>query len=147
MDFGSDDSPANGSSIALLAEWEDGPVALLAGDAFAGVLQTSLEHLLDGRRRLPLDVFKVPHHGSVGNLTPELLELLACRAYLVSTNGAVFGHPHERAVELLVQHHGHRARPRIVFNYHSETTAPFASQSIGGRRCTVVYPEGSGITL
>ena len=147
MEFGSDDSPANGSSIALLAEWQDGPTVLVAGDAFAGVLQASVEHLLDGRPRLPLDVFKVPHHGSVANLTPDLLGLLACRAYMVSTNGAVFGHPHDRAVELLVEHHGHRARPRIVFNYRSETTAPFASELIGGRRCTVVYPEGSGITL
>ena len=147
MEFGADPSPANGSSIALLAEWEDGPTALLAGDAFAGVLQASVEHLLDGRGRLPLDVFKLPHHGSVSNLTTDLLDLLTCRAYMISTSGAVFGHPHQRAIELLIEHHGHRARPRLVFNYRSDTTAMFASEQIGGRKCTVVYPEGSGITF
>lgn len=147
LEFGADPSPANGSSIALLAEWEDGPTVLLAGDAFAGVLQASIEALLGTEQRLQLDAFKLPHHGSVSNVTAALLDLLACRAYLVSTSGVQFGHPHRRAVDLIVEHHQHRAKPRFVFNHRSETTAPYESGDIAGRRCDVVYPEGVSVKL
>lgn len=145
LEFGADPSQANGSSIALVAEWEDGPAALLAGDAFAGVLEVSVRRLLAERRssRLDLDVFKVPHHGSVSNLTEELLDLLRCATYMISTSGAQFGHPHQRAIELLVEHHHHRARPRLIFNYHSETTSSYATELVAGRRCKVHYPQGS----
>ena len=149
MAFGSDTSIANGSSIALLAEWDDGPAALLAGDAFAGVLEASVRRLLAdrGETALDLDVFKVPHHGSAANITEELLGLLRCRAYMVSTNGTQFGHPHATAMELLVTKHRHRARPRIIFNHHCATTAPYAAELLGGEACRVHYPAGTGLTL
>lgn len=149
MTFGSDPSKANGSSIGLLAEWRDGPTALLAGDAFAGVLEASVRHLLTdrGRQVLDLDVFKVPHHGSMGNLTEELLGLLRCKTYMISTNGTQFGHPHRRAIELLVESHRHRARPRLIFNHHSDTTSPFATELIAGTTCKVHYPQGTGVTV
>lgn len=147
LEFGGDTSKANGSSIALIAEWEEGPTALLAGDAFAGVLQRSIEQLLGPRSRLPLDIFKLPHHGSVSNITADLLRLVRCRTYLVSTSGAQFNHPHQRAIDLVVQHHGHRARPRLVFNHASETTSTYWSGEIARRRCDVVYPEGVTVAL
>ena len=144
--FGSDDSPANGSSIAVLAEWDDGTTALLTGDAFAGVLQTSIEHLVGPGKRLALDVFKVPHHGSVSNVTEELLGVLKSRAYMISTSGVVFGHPHRRAVELIAEQHG-RGKPRFVFDYRSPTTEGYASEVIAGRKCIVSYPEGNGLSF
>lgn len=147
--FGSDASKANGSSIALLAEWDDGPTALFAGDAFAGVLEASVRRLLDERCRsqLDLDVFKVPHHGSAANLTAEFLGLLRCRAYMISTNGTQFGHPHRRAVELLVESHRHRARPRLIFSHWCETTSRFSAGLICGVKCNVHYPQGAGLTM
>ncbi len=68
---------------------------LLAGDAWPGVLETSLATLLgDPAKRFTLDAFKLPHHGSVANLSPSLLDRLRCGHYLVSTSGALFRHPH-----------------------------------------------------
>ena len=63
--FGGDTSAANGSSIALLLEYPaTAPEVrlLLAGDAWPGVLETSLATLLgDPAKRFTLDAFKLPH--------------------------------------------------------------------------------------
>jgi beta-lactamase superfamily II metal-dependent hydrolase len=120
--FESDDSPANGSSIAFIAEFE-GKRCLFAGDAHPAVLETSVRRLLDerGESRLHLDAFKISHHGSKGNLSPDLLGLLACERYLVSTNGSYFDHPDEEAIARIVVHGG--GGPVLCFNYRSEENA------------------------
>ncbi|MBN1814408.1 MAG: hypothetical protein JXA14_21390 [Anaerolineae bacterium] len=117
-----DDSPANGSSIAFVAEFE-GKRCLFAGDAHPSVLRASIKKLLDdlGESRLRLDAFKVSHHGSKSNLSRDLLELLACERYLVSTNGSYFGHPDKEAVARIIVHGGENSI--LYFNYRSEENA------------------------
>lgn len=149
--FGVDGSRANGSSIAVLLEYpKDDPQVrfLLAGDAWAPVLEASIDQLLDGRARLPITGFKLPHHGSVANISPSLLRKLGCRNYLVSTSGAVFRHPHARTVELLLAEHGAAGRPRLHFNYLSTTTGAWsdpADQKL--RRYEAFHPKGLSLTL
>ncbi len=125
--FGSDASVANGSSIAFLFEYGD-VAALFTGDAFASVLQSSIERLLTvrGSSRLRLDLFKLSHHGSHGNITPELLELIDCDRFLISTDGWKGKHPSPETVELIK-----RVRPgaELLFNYSNEFTSAF-SQSV-----------------
>jgi hypothetical protein len=73
-----DDAIPNGSSIALLAEY-DGRKILLAADAHPSVLKDSLNYLTDnGRTKLELDLFKVAHHGSQRNTTTKLLSMIDC---------------------------------------------------------------------
>ena len=100
--WGSDRSVPNGSSIAFLFEY-GGRCLLFSGDAHAEVLEQSITKLLDqrGLDRLRLDAFKVPHHGSVNNLTPQLLALLHCARVLISTDRSRHGHPNAPVVELL----------------------------------------------
>jgi len=118
--FTCDESPANGSSIAMLAEF-GGKRCLLAGDAYAPVLAASLERLLfaRSRRSLHLDVFKLPHHGSRYNLSTELLKMVPSRRYLVSTNGAKFGpnpgHPNDEAIARILT--GSKRSKTLMFNY------------------------------
>ena len=69
-----DTTEANGSSIAVLAEYDDAGTtkrALLAGDAHGPVLARGLRRLAAqrGEARLSVDAFKAPHHGSRKNLT------------------------------------------------------------------------------
>ena len=128
-EFGSDSSPANGSSIAVIAEWE-GKRYLLSGDAYAPVMATSLkrwmaqESLAKGSQvnTIGLELFKLPHHGSVSNISEELLALIKCRRYLFSTSGKHFGHPHDRTVELILKKHQARGKAQLFFNYHSGRT-------------------------
>jgi len=150
--FGSDPSLANGSSITLLLEYpaDDPNVSmLLAGDVWASVLEASITKLLDNDDgRLRLTGFKIPHHGSVGNVSESLLDRLSCKHYLVSTSGAIFRHPHARAVDLLLEKHSGRAIPRLHFNYLTETTEPWAGGSDDpDRRFITFHPKGLSLDL
>lgn len=150
--FGGDASAANGSSIALLLEY---PAAapttrlLLAGDAWPSVLETSITLLLgepDGR--LAVDAFKLPHHGSVANLSASLLSRLRCRHYLVSTSGALFRHPHKRALDLILEHHAGAGRPMLHFNYQTRCTAPWSDQADQRKRgYRAIHPRGQSLSF
>ncbi len=150
--FGNDTSAANGSSIALLLEYPTtSPQVrlILAGDAWPAVLETSLTTLLGSPGgRLAIDVFKLPHHGSVANLSAGLLERLRCRHYLVSTSGALFRHPHKRALDLLLAHHAGPARPNLHFNYLTCSTAPWSDQAEQRNRgYRAAHPKGQSLSL
>jgi beta-lactamase superfamily II metal-dependent hydrolase len=116
-----DREQANGSSIAVLAE-HGGKSVLLAADAFAPVLEDSIRQLLaeQVRERLPVDAFKLPHHGSARNIRNGLLQLLRCPRYLISTSGKRFAHPDNEALARVVVHGG--PRPLLAFNYVSDST-------------------------
>lgn len=124
--FGGDTSRANGSSIALLLEYpavQPEVRFVLAGDAWPSVLQASIERLLaKPDARLSITGFKLPHHGSVANISELLLSRLRCVHYLISTNGAIFGHPHARTVDLLLKLHSGAGKARLHFNYLVPTT-------------------------
>lgn len=114
-----DESAANGSSIALLAEYQ-GKRALLLGDAHPDVVSASLRRLLAerGLERLQVDAVKVAHHGSKSNTSDELMALIDSPRYLISTNGAQFEHPDKEAVQRIIgrtQGHG----LTLYFNYRS----------------------------
>jgi hypothetical protein len=86
--FREDRSPANGSSIVVLAEFE-GRSCLLGADALPSVLQQSVGRLLAERRlpKLDVDAYKLAHHGGKHNTSVDLLQQLRCQRYLFSTNG------------------------------------------------------------
>lgn len=124
-----DQSAANASSIAFLAENGDGDRVLLAADATAEVLAASLRRVATGGR-YRVDLCKVPHHGSRHNTSPGLLSLLDCRHWLVSTSGQRHGHPHREAMARIL------CRPDEVtawFNYRSRTTEEYADQELAAR--------------
>ena len=91
---GRDASPSNGSSIALLVEYR-GASVILGADAFGNVLGAALRQLARSRgtETLPVDAFKLPHHGSQNNITIALIGIAPARHYLVSTNGDTFRAP------------------------------------------------------
>jgi len=118
-DFSSDSSETNHSSIALLAEY-DGKSVLLAGDAYAGCLKRSLAALCpEGVSALPIDVVKLPHHGSERNVSKGLLETIACGRFAVSTNSINHGHPDVAAIARVVTQPGMQ---ELLFNYRTPQT-------------------------
>ena len=150
--FGGDTSKANGSTIALLLEYPgDDPTIrfLLAGDAWPSVLEASVAKLLPRPdARLSLTGFKISHHGSVANVSESLLRKLRCQNFLVSTSGAVFRHPHARTIELLLEEHGGRGKPRLHFNYLTRTTAPWSEiEDQDRRRYDAFHPKGISLVL
>jgi hypothetical protein len=117
-----DTSSANASSIAFVFEYE-GDRVLFAGDAFASVLEAAARRYTKEYGALEVAAFKLPHHGSWSNLSPELLHLVTTDTYLVSTNGKYYDHPDDDAIELIMRHGGQPSR--LVFNYEQEHTRPW----------------------
>lgn len=118
--FTPDDSPFNGSSIALLAEF-DGKRALLGADAHPNLLLECIRAAAPAPGgRLRVDAFKIPHHGSRRNLSREMIEALNCPRFLVSTDGSRFGHPDPEALARVIKFGGEL--PELIFNYRSEKT-------------------------
>lgn len=117
-----DTSEANASSIAFVFEY-DGHQLLLTGDAFASVLEDTVERYRSEHGSLEVEAFKLPHHGSWSNLSPELLAAVETSTYLVSSNGSYYNHPDVDAIELILIHGG--KPPHFVFNYESDETKPW----------------------
>jgi beta-lactamase superfamily II metal-dependent hydrolase len=145
--YGSDRTPANGSSISFLLEYDDVSI-LLAGDAHASTLADSLGYLAAQRSvpRLKIDAVKLPHHGSMGNVSSEWLQLVDCQRWLISTNGAIFGHPDIETPQLIAQHcrdDVRRKKPTFYCNYRSDTTLLLE----GSPYWSVVFPKNGLLQL
>ncbi len=125
--FVEDAAPANGSSIAMLAEC-GGKRALLLADAFPGVVSGSLARLCAARGvdRLEVEAVKVSHHGSKFNTDEALLRQVRSPAYLISTNGEQFHHPDAECLARIVSLGGPE---RLCFNYRSAFTEPWPSEA------------------
>lgn len=136
-----DTAPANGSSIAFLLEYNK-KSALLAADAYSDVLAPNVRRLLAARAAsiLEVDAFKLPHHGSRANLSPELLTLIHTRSVLVSTSGAIFGHPDAEAIARVVKA---EKKSTFHFNYRSDETAIWDNEETKKQHgYTTRYAEG-----
>lgn len=109
--YTADRSAPNGSSIALVAEY-DGKRALLLGDVTTGVLVPGLRRLGPGPHEF--DVVKLAHHGSRRNTSLELAGMLRSPRWIVSSNGAQFCHPDAECIARVVQT---QERPTFHLNY------------------------------
>ncbi|MDR3703145.1 MAG: hypothetical protein P4L56_26100 [Candidatus Sulfopaludibacter sp.] len=116
-----DKSVPNGSSIVVLAEYDD-KRCLFAADSRPDILESAVDRLLRTTKqdRLQLDACKVPHHGSKHNNTTALIQKLNCRKFLISTNGRKFDHPHPEAIARIIRYGGPRAE--LYFNYDTDQT-------------------------
>lgn len=149
--FVSDTTEPNGSSIAFLAEY-GGHAALFAADAHPPLLERSLRRLLAsrGQERLRLDAFKVSHHGSRANTSPELLDLIDCPRFLFSTNGARHHHPDGEAIARILHRNRTRREPtELFFNFATPETQAWNDP---GRRRQWNYqawypPQGAVVEL
>jgi len=139
--FHADTSVANGSSIALLLEW-DGRRCLLAADAFADVMMHTLPRILAKPKSKPLslDAFKLSHHGSRNNTSVELLRHVACRRFLISTNGDKYNHPDQETIAQVIVHGGRSVS--FHFNYRSADSLIWNRDGLkNAHRYEASYPE------
>lgn len=132
-----DSEPPNGSSIAFVASW-GGKSMLLTGDAHPDVLVGSIKQLSPASK-LKVDLVKMPHHGSRKNISGQLIELLDCARFAISTTGSRFGHPDPEAIARVVMYTGD-GDLELFFNSIHDKTEPWGR--VGGRlKCH--YPEGA----
>ena len=115
--FVEDKAPANGSSVALLFEFA-GRKVLLAGDAHPSVVAEGLRRLgYSPEVPVELAAFKLAHHGSRANTGPELLSLVRCSNYLISTDGSRFNHPDKECLARILWANRDAGETVFYFNY------------------------------
>lgn len=120
--FSEHETPTNASSIAFLAEYQ-GTTCLFAGDAQPSVLEKTLKALPTYQlgRKLKVDALKVSHHGSRGNTSHDLLRMMECSHFLISSDGSGnANHPHPETIARLIQESP--AGTQLWFNYRSDET-------------------------
>ncbi|MDJ0837684.1 MAG: hypothetical protein QNK37_14305 [Acidobacteriota bacterium] len=121
-----DKSPFNGASIAFLFEAE-GKKVLFLGDAWASTVADSLTALgYHSGNPLEVDCVKLAHHGSQRNVSPDLLSLLKCRQFLISTMGS--GHPDKETLALIMNHAPADKDVTFTFNYDNSDLRSILTQ-------------------
>jgi hypothetical protein len=147
-----DKAPANGSTIAVLAEYgtgSDRKSCLLTGDAHPDVFEEGLRRLCTDRRveRIAVEALKVPHHGSRFNVSTAALDLIETDRYLFSTNGKQTDHPHLEGVARTI---ARGPGSTLYFNYRSDFTTPWDDRRLRRKHdYKTVYPEAgtNGLTV
>ena len=125
-----DSSPANATSIAFVLEYGEKRV-LFGADGYASVLEAGLRRYAErvGETRPRIDVVKLAHHGSNANISMDMLELIDCKRWLVSTNGDNFAHPDDGAIAKVILSAG--APVTFYCNYRSPRTLQWEQHGPG----------------
>lgn len=108
---------ANDSSIAFLLKYRKDTI-LFMGDANPETIRKALVkrgYSIDNKIRLSF--MKLSHHGSKHNITAELLKLIICNKYLISTNGTRFGHPDKETLAKIIKNRINSDKIYFYFNY------------------------------
>ena len=114
--FIEDTSIPNKSSIGLMFEY-DGRCLLLLGDAHPSIIIQSLKLLgYSSENKLKVDILKVSHHGSKFNTCNELLRLIKCKEFIISTDGRQHGLPHKECLARILMSSDKGVK--FYFNYN-----------------------------
>lgn len=120
----------NNSSISFLMtiNTDEKHRILMLGDVMSDDVYNYLSKDYNKDKKLVLDALKVPHHGSRFNLTSQLLEIIDCSKYLISTAGGIevaddktptYNHPDRTTIAKILLHEGRDKYKKIslYFNY------------------------------
>lgn len=112
--FIEDDSDTNRSSIALIFEYGDKKLLFL-GDSHPTDIVKSLRNLgYSEENKINVDFVKVSHHGSKKNTSIELLNLVECNNFIISTDGSKHGLPNKECLARIIKS---RSNVNLYFNY------------------------------
>ncbi|WPR70323.1 hypothetical protein SLW70_10250 [Flavobacterium sp. NG2] len=82
-----DDSVENGSSISVLTEYNNKKILWLADSHPTDIVNSLTKMGFSKENKIVCDWVKVTHHGSKGNNSNALYDLIECKNYLFSVNG------------------------------------------------------------
>jgi len=137
-EFEAEAKPANGSSIVLLAEFDDKKL-LLTGDGQPAMIVPAIDRLVGSGNTLEVDLFQSPHHGSKGNLNVDLASRVRAPNILFSSNGPKgYQHPNREAVARILLHGGPQPK-KLHFNYRHMYNDPWDHDGAADLRATYNY--------
>lgn len=149
------DDIVNRSSIAFLLKAE-GRTLLLMGDADPWLVAEKLNKMgYSNDNPLNVDLMKVSHHGSRNNVCRELLNILKCDKYFISTNGGNSRsfHPDRESLANIVICHNNVSNDclHLYFNYSLKTiqqkTGVLLSDEEKAKYNCLIFDDIESITL
>lgn len=114
-----DDKIENRVSIAFLLEYNSKSILFL-GDANSDIVVKPLKEILRERNvdKLKVDYIKLSHHASHRSLGFDLLELIDCNNFIISTNGGKANLPNKLTVAKILSRRNRESKDDIfIFNY------------------------------
>ncbi|ACA88276.1 ComEC/Rec2 family competence protein [Shewanella woodyi] len=91
----------NKSSLVLLLSYKDNSILFLGDSHPETICKSLMDKGYSNTSPLKLDLLKLSHHGSKHNTSIELLRLIRCDNFYISTNGGKYGHPDKELIELI----------------------------------------------
>ena len=111
---------ANAASIAFLLRCE-GLSVLMLGDCYPhNVVDYLKRRGFSPSKPLVVDYVKISHHGSMHNTSNELLDLIKCNKYIISTNGDKFGHPDREVFAHILCHPTRNRNEKVHFYFNTD---------------------------
>lgn len=115
---------ANMVSLSMLIRCDAFSILIL-GDSFPQEIYWSLiERGYSKEHKLQVDFIKMSHHGSANNISNDLLDIIDCDKFIISTNGSKgYKHPHREAIANVLCHpeRDYSHRVHFYFNYPLRT--------------------------
>ena len=115
-----DEGGPNSQSIVILIEC-DGKKILLPGDCTPKELCEALQNYNNTNGvPLELDLMKLPHHGSVRNVTKSILDEVTCSNFVISTKkNKKYCFPNKETIAKLIRYRECADKTiNVYFNYH-----------------------------
>ncbi len=114
----------NDCSIVILLHDKENSILLLADSNPRIVLKNLLELDYNQSNKLYIDYVKLSHHGSKHNISKELIDIIECNNFIISTNGGLGNskHPDRETIAKIVCKPGRDQSKKMTFwfNYRKE---------------------------
>ena len=116
----------NQTSISFIL-YAEGKSIMMLGDADINDVEMKLKDMGYSKDNpIHLDLVKVSHHGSKGNISKEFLEIIDCNDFLFTTNGGTGGayHPDRKTIALIKNNQDKKSSEKkttLRFNYPLKT--------------------------
>lgn len=113
-----DEGGPNSQSIVILLECNEKKV-LLTGDCTPKELYIALHNYNSTKAHpITLELTKLPHHGSMRNVTKEIFAEVKCANYVISTNvNKKYCFPHKETIAKLISYRNGTEEINVFFNY------------------------------
>lgn len=120
---------ANANSIGFILQC-DGLRVMMLGDCFPhNVVDYLRSQGYSEDNPLELDYLKVAHHGSEHNTNNELLDIIKCNHYIISTNGYKYQHPHRHSLAHILCHPKRDPEETVHFYFNCDVATMKANGS------------------
>lgn len=136
---------ANRSSIAILLEYKKLSLLFL-GDAESKIIENSLQRLgYSKENKIKVNYCKVAHHASRHNTSSELIQMIDCSNYIISTQQGAHGRPNKECLSRIV--FNSQKPVKFYFNYEINIDKFFSKEEIEKYKMQFVIMDEAGIIL